>query len=128
VSQLKSRGLAGHQTRSGVGQDGGDAVAVDIGEGQLCAGVGAFLSQDQPRAFWPRGEVIIPVASATHAPSRKLAVGLDRGVPALFGNDVDEALDPCIYGYRKENSTPRSTHAFANACVAPAEFERASSR
>ena len=53
VPQLQAGGLPGHHTRLGVGQDRGDPVSVDVGEGQLCAGVGAFLAQDQPGPFGP---------------------------------------------------------------------------
>ena len=41
----------------GVGGERGDPVAVDVGDGELGAGVGAFLADDDPHPFRPAGEV-----------------------------------------------------------------------
>ena len=37
----------------GVGGEAGEAVAIDVGEPQLRAGMGAFLADDHPHPFWP---------------------------------------------------------------------------
>ena len=50
VAQLQPGELAGHDPGRGVGEERGDPMPVDVGEGQLGAGVGAFLAQDQPGA------------------------------------------------------------------------------
>lgn len=72
-----------------VGGEAGDAVAVDIGQGQLGAGVGAFLAGDDPHPGWPvaqvqrRGDVGDPrtVAGA--------AVSIDRPNPCGALDGVD---------------------------------------
>ena len=72
------------------------------------------------------------MASATHAPSR-------MSLPSpwsvwIAGCQHDSGMASTIRWIRvstgnpKENPIPRSTHAAANACVAPAESERASTR
>jgi hypothetical protein len=47
----------GELARWGVGEEGGEPVPVDIGEGQLGAGVGAFAADDDSGTGGPGGEV-----------------------------------------------------------------------
>ena len=135
VARLESRGLPGHDAGpvpSGVGEDRGDAVSVDVGEGELGAGVGAFLAQDQPVAFGHEERSIMPVASATDAPSRNTSPspwsGRSAGCQHSSGMASTMRWIRASTGNPKENPTPPSTHAAANAWVAPAESERVRTR
>ena len=55
---------------AGVGGESGEPVAINVGEAQLRAGVGAFLADDHPHPLWPAARSARPVSSATQAPGR----------------------------------------------------------
>ena len=57
VSQFESGGLVGDYPGSGVGQERGDPVPVDVGEPQLSPGMWPFFAQDQPGSLGPGVEV-----------------------------------------------------------------------
>ena len=67
-----------------VGDEHLEAVPVDVGEGELGAGVGVFAAGDHPAPAGQPRQVDRSVISATSAWSRQLAaVGGDRRLPAL---------------------------------------------
>jgi hypothetical protein len=70
VPQLQPGDLVADDPAGCVGEERGDAVPVDVGEGELSARVRAFLAQDEPRPSGQEDRPIMPVASATQAPSR----------------------------------------------------------
>ena len=69
-----------------------------------------------------------PVASATHAPSRISTSVWIAGAQQDSGIRSTTSLIRASTGKPKEKPTPRSRQAAANAWVAPAESERASTR
>lgn len=68
------------------------------------------------------------MASATHAPSRNSSSVWIAGCQHEDGIRSTIRWTLASTGNPNENSTPCSTHASANVCVAPAESERASTR
>jgi len=70
----------------------------------------------------------MPVASATHAPSRSSSPSSMAGCQHSGGIRSTMAWTRSSMGNPKENSTPRLRQAAANRWVAPAESERASTR
>jgi hypothetical protein len=126
VSQLQARDLAGDHAAAGVGEERRHPVPVDVGEGELRARMGAFLAQDQPRPFRHDDRSIMPVASATQAPSRSPRL---RSPGASTGGDqIHDGLDALIDREPEGELHPSLRQAAANRCVAPAESERASTR
>jgi len=48
VPQFQPGGLPGDHAGAGVGEEGGDAMPVHVGEGELRAGMRPLFAQDQP--------------------------------------------------------------------------------
>ena len=77
---------AGHYDAvGGVGEKPGDAVPVGVGEPQLGAGMRAFLTQDQPGAGRPGGQVHQGGGLTDPGAVADAAVGLDRRIPVAVG-------------------------------------------
>jgi len=82
VAQLKFRELGSGATGAGVRGERGDPVPVDVGDGQLRAGVGAFLADDHAHALGPTLQV----------------------------QQVGEFGDPCAVAIRRGRRTQAPTH------------------
>lgn len=81
--------------------------AVDVDEGQLRAGLGAFLGRDQPSAFWPAGRVDHARRLGDPRPVMELSIGLVRGLPARVGQQADSGLNTRVdRGPEGERDTP----------------------
>ena len=105
----------------GVGDEAGDAVAVDVGEGELRAGMWAFLPQDHPAAGGPPRQVqqVRDLGDPGAVPDG--AVGVDRRGPHVdavqAGHQAASASSPSASrtGSRtanpKENPTSRQNFA-----------------
>jgi hypothetical protein len=70
VSQLQARDLAGDHAAAGVGEERRHPVPVDVGEGELRARMGRSLRRISRDPSGHDDRSIMPVASATQAPSR----------------------------------------------------------
>jgi hypothetical protein len=96
---------------AGVGGEGLEPVAVDVGEGELRAGVRSFAADDDAQAGWPavRFEVQavrlrMPESSAPSPPSppsppSRRPVDPERGGPGVLGQGEDRGLD--LVGHRE---------------------------
>ena len=96
VPQFQPGGLPGDDAAGRVGEERGDPVPVGVGEGELGAGVRAFLAQDQPRAFRPGRQAGHPGGLGDPGAVAQFAVVFDRRVPALGGDQVHDVLDALI--------------------------------
>ncbi len=77
----------------GASGEGGEAVAVDVGEPQLRAGVGAFLADDHPHPLRPAGQVQHAGDLCDPGAGPLLAPGVVGGGPGAGGHGEDGFLD-----------------------------------
>ena len=75
----------GELTLFGVGDEAGDAAAVDVGEAQLGAGMRAFLAGDDAHALGPAGQVEQAGQFGDPGAGPYLPVGVVGGHPGAFG-------------------------------------------
>jgi hypothetical protein len=101
----------------GVGEHAEDAVALDVGDAELRAGVGAFAAQDQPGARRPGTEVdqaggFSDPGTVAGLNDRVVLTGagcsyLVGGCPGLLGKLGQDAVDvEVVQVGATENSTP----------------------
>src|SRR5260370_945364 len=64
-----------------VGDEALEAVPVDVGEGELRAGVGTLAPADQPGSLRPTLEVDLAGQLGNPGAVTRLAIGVDRGLP-----------------------------------------------
>ncbi len=102
----------GELPAAGVGGEGGEPVAVDVGEAQLGAGVGAFLTHDDPHRRRQPDRSSRPVISATQAPGR-------AGWPARSGTHGCRRRNRCGSAPAAGVSSRRSRLAPAVTVICP---------
>ncbi len=105
VTQLQTRDLPGHDASRGIGDECGNTHAVGVGEPQLCTGVGAVFTQDQPGCGGPSGQGDQVGGFGNPGALADTTVGVDRRVPAIAEVE-DGVLDPSIDGVAEGEPHP----------------------
>src|SRR5690606_10856353 len=83
----------GELAAAGVGDEAGEAVAVEVGEAQLRAGMGPFFAGDDAHAFGPAGQVQQAGQLGHPGAGPDLAVGVVGGRPSAVRQAQDRGLD-----------------------------------
>jgi len=90
-----------------VGEDRLEAVALDIGEAQLGAGVRAFAAHEHPRTGWPAGQVEVLGDLSDLAVGPRAAVLIQRANPAVIGDLKDRLADRLAQVIADREADPR---------------------
>lgn len=93
----------------GVGDEAGEAVAVDVGEAQLRARVRVSPADDDAHAFGPGGEVEHAGDLGDPRAGPYLGVGVAGGRPGGLGQTQDRLLDVVGKGVIRGVAQPEST-------------------
>ncbi len=120
VAQFQSGQLPRHSAGGGIGDEGGDAHAVDVGEAQLRPRMGPLFAQQQSGPGRPGGQVDQGGGFGHPRPVTDLSIGVDGGVPA-FGEveGVHGVPDPGVDGKPEGESDPTIAARLGEAMGGP---------
>ena len=110
VFDLGVLAVAGFQRRDVgavlVGDEALEAMAVEVGEGELRAGVWALAPADQPRALRPAFEVDVVGQLGDPRAVSRLPVSVDRSRPCLLPQGEDRVAGPLVDRVAKRETDP----------------------
>jgi len=89
-----------------VGDEALEAVSVHVGEGELCAGVWALTTADQPSALRPVGKVDQTRELGDPCPFPGFTARVDGGRPCVFSEREDLLADISVDRVAKREANP----------------------